>query len=300
MYIEKLDDLLKKKYLKKMKLVVVQAGEESILTSVLEAEKMGIVEPIFIGNKDKIVDILDKKGKNIKDYTIISELDLKESAKIGVNMVRKHEADFLMKGLVPTSILLKAVLDRDYGIRMEALLSHVMVYDVSTYSKLFIITDGGMNINPTVGQKSYILDNAVSVMEKLGRKDIKVALLAAKEEVDENMSATVDAQNLKDMFKSDKDVIVEGPMALDLAISKDAARIKGYDSPVSGNADILLVPNIEMGNGIGKAITYLAKGKSAGVIMGARAPIVLPSRSDSHQSKLYSIALGSIISDDID
>ena len=299
MYIERLEDLLKVRGSKKKRLVVVQAGEESVLSSVLEAEELGLIEGILIGNEGKIKAILEENDKDPKDYTIIDEEDEKESAKIGVSMVREKEADFIMKGLVPTGILLKAVLDREYGIRMEALLSHVMVYDVETYHKLLLITDGGMNINPTVGQKSYILENAIHAMEKLGRENIKVALLAAKESVDENMSATVDAENLKSIFKTDKNVIVDGPMALDLALSKKAKKIKAYESEVAGDADILLVPNIEMGNGIGKSITYLAKGKSAGVIMGAKAPIVLPSRADSPESKLLSIALGCLISSNL-
>jgi len=175
-----------------------------------------------------------------------------------------------------------------------------MVYEVPTYHKLLLLTDGGMNLYPDLEKKEQILRNSADVSRALGNAEIKVACLAAKEKVNPKMPATVDADGLKQKGLAGEfgdDVVVEGPMALDLAISKRAAGIKGYKSPVAGEADILLVPNIEMGNGIGKAMTYFAKSQSAGIVMGASVPVVLTSRADSHEDKLHSIALGSVIAE---
>lgn len=295
MKINRLDDLLEIKYDEKMVLSVVQAQDKETLRAVLEAEELGLIVPILIGNEAEIKNVLKELDKNPNDYDIRNEEDDLESAILGVSLVRDGKADFVMKGLIESSKILKAALDRDTGIRAGALLSHIMVYDVETYHKLIFLTDGGMNIAPTVGQKSYIVENGIDALKALGKKDIKVACLAAKETVDEKMPATVDAENLKNMFEDNEDAVVDGPMALDLAISKEAKEVKKYESEVAGDADILVVPDIEMGNGIGKSITYFAKGKSAGLVMGAKAPIILTSRADTHMNKLYSIALGGLI-----
>lgn len=298
MEITKLEELLSIKNHEKMKLVVVASHDEEVLESVWEASERNIIEPILIGKKSKINEIVKEKDISLKDWEIIDEEDFTEGAKIGVKLVRNKEADFIMKGIIDTGTLLKAVLNKEYGLRTDSLLSHVMIYEVPNYHKLLYLTDGGMNLRPNVEQKEKIIKNSVNVARALGKEEVKVGCLAAKEKVDPNMVATTDASKLKEKSeKGDfgKGVIVDGPMALDLAISKEAAKIKNYNSPIAGDADVLLVPNIEMGNGIGKSITYFAEGKSAGVIMGAKAPIVLVSRADTHESKLYSIALGSII-----
>ncbi len=298
MSIVKLDDLLSINYQEKMKLAVVSAHDEEVLEAVVEAMRLGIVEPILIGDREKIQEILIEFKLNPDEFNIIHEKDLGKAAEIGVKLVSENKADFLMKGLVDTGTLMKAVLNKEWGLRTDSLLSHVMVYEVGNYSKLIYLTDGGMNLYPNVEQKIKIIENAVQVVKTLGKDTVKVACLAAKEKEDPKMSATVDAAALKKKFEEggfSSGTIVEGPMALDLAISKEAAQIKSFKSEVAGDADILLVPNIEMGNGIGKSITYFAGGKSAGIIMGAKVPIVLTSRADSHESKLYSIALGSVI-----
>lgn len=297
--IKKLDDLLEVKYDDRMVLSVVQAQDSETLMAVLEAEELGLIEPILIGNKEEIENILVKFNKNVEEYNIINELDFPKSAEIGVSLVREGKADFVMKGLVESSTILKAVLNKEKGIRSGKLLSHLMAYEIEAYPKLLFLTDGGMNIAPNVEQKAFIIENAIQALKALGNKNIKVACLAAKEVVDEKMPATVDANELKNIFKDNLDAKVDGPMALDLAISKESKKIKKYESDVAGDADILLVPNIEMGNGIGKSITYFAKGKAAGIIMGAKAPIILTSRADSHMNKLYSIALGGLIAKNI-
>ncbi|EOC99408.1 bifunctional enoyl-CoA hydratase/phosphate acetyltransferase [Caldisalinibacter kiritimatiensis] len=281
-----------------MKLALAASQDYQSLKAVIEAAEKGIVEPILVGDIEKTKEIATENRLDIEKYEKIDAPSLEESAKVAVKLVSDKKADFLMKGLIDTSILLKEVLNKDYGLRTDSLLSHVMVYEVPTYHKLLALTDGGMNLLPSLEDKVKILKNTIEVCKALGKDVIKVAVLAAKEKVNPKMPATVDADKLKQMGQDKKfgeEVIVEGPLALDLAVSKEAAKVKGVESKVAGDADVLLVPNIEMGNGVGKSLTYFAKGKSAGVIMGAKAPVVLVSRADTHESKLYSIALGSLI-----
>lgn len=298
MNIKNLKDLLKIKNYKKVKLVVVACHDIEVLKAVMECEQLGLIEPILIGDMEKTKKIAEKLEVNIDEFEFINEKDLEKAAELGVKLVSTGKADFIMKGLIDTSILLKAVLNKEWGLRTERLLSHVMVYDIPNYKKLIYLTDGGMNINPSLQEKVAIIENAGLVATALGMDRINVAVLAAKEKVDLNMIATLHAKEIKDLYlegKFSEGLIVDGPMALDIAVSKEAAEVKKYFGQVAGNADILLVPNIEMGNGIGKSITYFANGKSAGIIMGAKVPIVLVSRADDHITKVYSIALGSVI-----
>ncbi|MDP3387851.1 MAG: phosphate acyltransferase [Eubacteriales bacterium] len=283
---------------KKMKLVVVSAEEDNVLVAVEQAFKDGFIDPILVGNKKMILDIIEKNNLNFEDITITEAEDFDEAAEISVKLVSSGKADFLIKGLLDTSIILKAVLNNEWGLKTGRQLSHVMLYEIPSYHKLLMLTDGGMVTYPDLETKKQLIINAVEAARGLKYKQIKVACLAAKEKVNPKMQATVDAQALKDMCNEGAfgdDVIVEGPIALDLAISYEAAEIKKYDSSVAGDADILLVPNIEMGNGIGKAISYFGNGTGAGVIMGATAPIVLVSRSDTERAKYYSILFGSLI-----
>jgi len=300
MEIKKLEELLKLKYQSPMKLAVVACHDEEVLEAVIESKRKGIADPILIGDKEKTINIAKEKGFDLSSYKIIDEKDLSGAAEIGVKMILNGKANFIMKGLVDTSILLKAVLNKEWGLRTDSLLSHVMLYEIPNYSKLIYLTDGGMNLQPTLEDKIKIIENAAIVGRALGKEEVKVACLAAKEKLDPKMTATVDAMELKNRYEEgsfSKGIIVDGPMALDLAVSSSSAEIKGYKSQVAGDADVLLVPNIEMGNGIGKSITYFAGGKSAGVVMGAKVPIVLVSRADDHEAKLYSIALGSLVAD---
>lgn len=300
MSIKSLDELLRVNYQDKMRLAVVAAHDGEVLEAVLEAKELNIIEPILIGNRKKIMEISKLQNLSMDEIEVIDEEDLVKAAEIGVKMVRNGQADFIMKGLVDTGTLMKAVLNKEWGLRTDSLLSHVMAYEVSTYPKLIYLTDGGMNLYPNLDQKIKIIENGVQVIKAMGNENIKVACLAAKEKADPKMPATMDAFNLKEKYingEFSEGVIVDGPMALDLAISKESAKIKNYESEVAGDADMFLVPNIEMGNGIGKSMTYFAGGKSAGIIMGAKAPIVLVSRADTHESKLYSIALGSLIAE---
>ena len=297
--INKLDDMLKKlKGDKRVTLSVAAAHDEEVLLAIKSAVEMEIITPILIGEENKIREISKEINFDLSKFTIINKGTIEECAETAVKLVSSGEADFAMKGLLDTSVILKAVLNKEWGLRTDSLLSHVMVYEVPSYDKLLVTTDGGMNIEPDYDQKVKILKNAIEATKPLGLKHIKVACLAAKEKVNSKMQATVDARALQEAGERGefgKDVTVEGPLAFDLAVSKEAAKVKGFKSKVSGETDIMLMPTIEVGNGIGKALTYFAGAKSAGIIMGAKAPIVLVSRADSHESKLYSIAYGALI-----
>lgn len=297
--IKKLDEIVEKvKSISKMKLAVAAAQDEEVMQAVFHAKKEGIIEPILVGEINKIKEIADLLGESLEGIELIEGIDLVDSAIKAVKLVSDGKADFVMKGLLDTAILLKEVLNKEYGLRTNSLLSHVMVYELEAYHKLLFLTDGGMNIAPDIDQKEKILKNAIQAAKSLELEEVKAAVLAAKEKVSEKMMATVDAAKLEEKCKSGEfgeNVIVEGPLAFDLAVSKEAAEIKNFESRVSGDVDVILVPTIEVGNGIGKALTYMANSKSAGIIMGAKAPVVLVSRADTHESKLYSIALGALI-----
>lgn len=297
--IKKLDDILENlKGSEKVVLSVAAAHDEEVLIAVKDAVEKGIIKPILVGDEEKINYISSKIDFNLDDVKIINSNDIEESSEIAVQLVSNKEADFIMKGLLDTSVLLKSVLNKDYGLRTDSLLSHVMIYELNNYHKLLLLTDGGMNISPDYNQKEKILKNSVQAARSLGMEIIKVACLAAKEKVNTKMQATIDADLLVKASNEGvfgKNVIVEGPLAFDIAVSKEASEVKGLNSNVSGDADILLVPTIEVGNGIGKSFTYMANAKSAGIVMGAKAPIVLVSRADNHESKLYSIAYGALI-----
>lgn len=284
--------------LRKMKLAVAAAQDADVLTAVENARNMGIIDGILVGDGAKIREIAHTCGVDIAKYEVVDISDLSEAARTAVSYVSSGKADFLMKGIIGTADLLKAVLDKEIGLRTGSLLSHVMVYSVPTYHKLIFLTDGGVMTYPDLGQKAQIIQNAVRVTKALGISPAKVAPLCAVEVVNPDMQATLDAAALAKMSQRGqiKDCIIDGPLALDSVISAEAAKHKGISSPVSGDADVLLVPNIESGNLLGKSLTYLASAKSAGVIMGARCPIVLVSRADTSEMKLYSIALGCIVS----
>jgi len=297
--INKLEQLIKQAQgQKKMKLAVAAAQDKDVLKAVAQAQELNLIDVILVGDEPKIKKIAEELQIKIDSFTIIHKEDLMEAALETVKLVSSGQADFVMKGILDTSILLKAVLNKEVGLRTNSLLSHVMVYEMPAYHKLLLLTDGGMIIEPSLEEKKGILDNAIVVSKAMGNEDIKVSCLSAKEKVNAKMPSTIDGARLKEMAQEGafgERVYVEGPIAFDLAVSKEAAITKGFKSPVAGETDILLVPTIDVGNGIGKALTYMANGKSAGIIMGAKAPVVLVSRADSAETKLYSIALGSVI-----
>jgi len=283
----------------KSKMVVVAAEEKNILEAAVEVNEKGLISPVLVGDETLIIEISKENNLNIENIKIIDCSNFEECVEKSIKLIKTGEGDFLVKGLVDTSILLKGVLSKDADLKTGKKLSHVMVYEIPLYHKLLMTTDGGMVTYPDVETKMDLINNAFNVAQKLGYEEMKVASLAAKEKVNSKMKATIDGQDLKEKYLNGefpKGVIVEGPISMDLAVSEKAAEIKDYKSEVAGDSDLLLFHNIEMGNGIGKAITYFGQGIGAGVVMGAKVPIVLVSRSDDFKSKYYSILLGSIIS----
>lgn len=281
----------------KKKLAIASAEGEKIVEAVKHATDEGIIEAALIGDGTQIKDICQKLEFDLNKVEIIDAKDPKLTSHVAVELVKHKKADMLMKGKVSTSTLLKAVLDKEKGLRSDKLLSHVAVVEVESYHKLMLITDGGMNINPDVNKKADILRNALEVARKLGIEKPKVSCLAAVELVNPDMQETVDAATLVKMAERGdiKDVIIDGPVAFDLAVDSQAARMKGIISPTAGDTDIFLVPNISAGNIFVKALIYLAKAKVGGIVVGGGAPIVLLSRSDTAAMKLYSMALGAAV-----
>lgn len=288
-------DLAKKG--KRRSIAVAAAEDADVLEAVFLAKKEGIANPVLIGQVKKIEKTAQSLGIDLTGFEIIDATDTLSAAQLAVKMVRDGTCDLLMKGLVKTAELLKIVLDKEMGFRTGRLLSHVFLVELPRRRRWYAMTDGGIVIAPSISEKLQILENALELMHLLGIKEPKVAVLAAVETVNPSMPATMDAALLTVMAarKQIKGAIVDGPLALDVAISNKAAKVKGVKSPVAGKADILLVPDIEAGNLLGKALVYGCGGVAAGVVMGARKPIVLTSRADSAETKLLSIALGAVL-----
>lgn len=276
---------------------VAVAEDEEVIEAVIEALNRNLANFILFGDKEKIKMIVNVKNKgqlkSNKKLTIVHADSNEMAAELAVKAVSTKEATVLMKGNIPTSSLLKAVLNKEYGLRTGNILSHVAVFEVPDFDRFTIVTDAGMNIAPELEQKAQIIKNAAALARAIGIECPKVAPIAAVEVVNPAMQATIDAAALSVMNKRGQitGCIVDGPLALDNAVSALAAEHKGIQSEVAGRADILLVPTIEVGNVLYKSLIYFAKAKVGAVIAGAKAPIVLTSRADSAESKLYSLAL---------
>lgn len=284
------------------KMAVASAGAEDVLKAVEAARKEGLADSILVGDKKEIIQIANKMDIDPTNYEIIDRLDKTEATRCAVELVRNKKASILMKGMIGTARILKAILDKEIGLRTNGMLSHVYTLQIKGYDRLLTMTDGAMSINPNLEQKAQIIQNAIYYAHSMGIEKPKVAAVAALELVNPDMPATIDAACLAKMSERGQIVggIVDGPLGFDNAISKKAAKHKGVKSPVSGEVDIVLVPNIESGNIFAKGLVYLANAVPAGLLLGAKAPIVLVSRSDSAQSKLYSIALGVLMSEMIE
>ncbi|MFJ5757932.1 phosphate butyryltransferase [Neobacillus sp. NPDC093182] len=276
---------------------VAAAEDEEVIEAVVEALNRNLANFILFGDNEKITTILDVKHKDQqksnKSLTVVHADSNTMAAELAVRAVSTKEATVLMKGNIPTSVLLKAVLNKEYGLRTGNILSHVAVFEIPGYNRFTIITDAGMNIAPDLEEKAQMIRNAATLAKAIGIEYPKVAPIAAVEVVNPAMQATIDAAALTIMNKRGQitGCIVDGPLALDNAVSALAAEHKGIHSEVAGRADILLVPAIEAGNVLYKSLIYFAKAKVGAVIAGAKAPIVLTSRADSAESKLYSLAL---------
>ena len=296
MEIQKIDYLVHLAKSQNIKRIVIAAAADlHVLEALKMAVEMQIVQAILVGDEAEIIKIAKSIQFDVSKLTIIDEKDVVKASQKAVSMVRNHEAEILMKGLVATSVLLKAVLDEEKGLRTGALLSHIAFFESPYYHKIFCVTDAAMNISPTLEQKISIIENAVEAYHKLGITTPKVAIVAAVEVVNPKMEATVHADLIRQMNKKQqiKNCEIDGPLALDNIVSKEAAKHKGIESNVAGNADIILVPDINVGNVFYKALNFMGGAISAAVIMGASVPIVLTSRSDSKESKLMSIVLAS-------
>ena len=272
-------------------------GDDAI-GAITGAKREGIIRAILIGDEERIRTVAEQDGYDLSGIDIIDQKSYEKAVEKSDRLVSSREGDLLMKGLVKTSSLLKAVLDKEWGLRTGSLLSHLFLFEIPNLERRVIgISDGGMNTYPDLSAKAKIIENAVACYHKIGIPQPKIAALAAVEAVNPEMQATLDAAALAKMNERGqiRGCIVDGPLALDNAVSEESARIKGINSPAAGNADMLLVPDIESGNFIGKVLLYMTGGKGAGVILGARKPIVLTSRFDSMQTKLLSIALGAVV-----
>jgi len=280
------------------KLILAAAQDQHSLSAVVRAWKDKIIEPILVGDKESIQNICSANNYDIEGVRIIHEPDTEMAVEMSVRMVNNKQADVLMKGKIGTSTLLKHVLNKEWGLRTGNLLSHFALFEVETYHKVIAVTDVAMNIAPNLKDKISIINNSVNCLIKLGYNIPKVAVLGAVEMVNESMEATLDAALLSKMNQRDqiRNCIIDGPLAFDNAVSLESARLKGIRSEVAGDTDLLLMPDIEVGNVLYKSLVFFARAKVAAVILGARVPIVLTSRSDSEQAKYDSILLAAAAS----
>jgi phosphate butyryltransferase len=276
--------------------VVAQAADDTILEALASAAQAGFCRPILVGSAREIRKAAESCGTTLDDWEIVEAGSVSDTATAAVRMVAQGQGDILVKGLLPSAELLHAVLNKANGLTMGRTLSHVGVFHIPGAERLYFVTDAGLTIAPDYRQKVDIVQNAVDIAHKLGVQQPIVAILCAVENVNPDMPATLDAACLAKMADRGavKGARVEGPLALDNAVSVEAARHKGITSDLAGKADILVVPNIEAGNILYKALIYFAKAEDGGIVMGARCPIVLTSRSDTAKNKLYSLALGAL------
>ena len=294
--IKEIEDIVKIAKKRGRKRCICIKGEDEVsLRSLQHAYEEGIVKPIIYGSKEKIKEKAKELNIDPDVFEIHDVSDSVEAARQGVIDVGEN-GDFLLKGLIKTSIFLKSVLNKEWGLRTERVLSHVAVIKPPMYGKLLFFTDGGMNIKPNMDMKVDIINNVVELAKKFGIKIPKVALLSAIEVVNPDMEDTVEWSIITKMAERGqiKGAKVDGPMALDVAVSKNSAEIKGVISEVAGDADIIVFPEIVSSNSTAKSLIYLGGAKACGIVVGASKPVVMLSRADDALTKFYSISLGSI------
>jgi phosphotransacetylase len=276
---------------------VAHPCDAASLAGAVDAAKAGVIAPILVGPRAKIEAAAEAAGLDISGFEIVDAAHSHEAAAKAVALVREGRAEMLMKGSLPTDELLGAVVRRDTGLRTERRLSHCFIMDVPGYSHPLIITDAAINIFPTLEEKVDITQNAIDLAHALGNSEPKVAILSAMEKVNPKLQTTVEAAALCKMADRGQITggLLDGPLALDNAISPEAAKIKGITGPVAGRADILVVPDLEAGNMLAKSLGFLMNADSAGIVLGARVPITLTSRADSVQSRLASCAVSALV-----
>lgn len=294
MELNKLDIFIEIAKQKPKKRVAVAAAEDiNVLEAIYAAKTNGICDPLLVGDSKKIRENAEKFSIDLTGTEIIEEKNPSNASRICVKLIREGKAHIMMKGLVSTADFLRAILDKENGLRCGNLLSHIGFFDPKKYHKLIAVTDAAQNVAPTLEDKISIVNNAVNMFNNLGIVKPKIAVLAAVEAVNYKMPACVDAAIITMMNKRGqfKNAIIDGPLAFDVAVSKEAAEHKGLVSEVAGDPDLLLTPDIEAGNILYKSFTYIGGASVAAVILGATAPIVLTSRADTEKSKMMSLAL---------
>ncbi len=295
--IHKLSDLLESVKIDTTPTLAVAAGQDlDTILAIAHAVKESVVKAVLVGDMRKIEKVVEERGIDVSLFEVIDIPDESEAAAEAVRMVREKRADILMKGLVNTATYMKAILDKDNGLLpKDGLLSHAALMEIPAYPKLLIIADAAIIPSPDLDQKVEILKYTIEVAHAIGIKMPKAALVSATETISFKMQSSVDAAVITAMTqrKQIQGAIVDGPLALDVSISKEHCKIKGLESPINGEADILIFPNIETANTFYKSTTLLARGTAASIVVGTTAPVVLTSRADSDDSKFYSIVLAS-------
>lgn len=276
----------------KRTVAVAMAEDRDVLIALEKARAKGLTHAILTGNKSKILAVLKEINATPENYEIIDSESEQAAVTAAVSLVRKGQAQVVMKGLCSTSVFLKGILDKENGLRSGNVISHLAIFESPNYHKLFMMSDAAMNIAPDLTEKIYILENAINTALRLGYECPKVAVISAVEKVNATgIPSSADAAIIAKMGDRGqiKSAIIDGPLAVDNALSKQACKVKGLNSPVGGDADICLVPNIETGNAFYKLMTIMGNAKVAGIVVGAAAPVVLTSRADSEESKYLSI-----------
>jgi phosphate acetyltransferase len=276
---------------------VAHPCDRSSLEGAIEAGRIGLIVPILVGPRNKILAAAQAAGIDGNSLEIVDAPHSHAAADAAVELVRAGKAEALMKGSLHTDELMAAVVRREGGLRTERRVSHCFVMDVPSYEHAIIITDAAINIAPTLEEKADILQNAIDLAHALHIEEVRVAILSAMETVNPKVPSTVEAAALCKMVdrKQITGALVDGPLALDNAISPEAAKIKQIDSPVAGRANVLMVPNLESGNMLAKSLSFLAEADSAGIVLGAKVPIILTSRADSVVSRLASCAVAALV-----
>jgi phosphate acetyltransferase len=276
---------------------VAHPCDKSSLGAVVEAAELGLIAPILVGPADRIKAVALENGIDIASYQVVDAPYSEAAAACAVQLVREGKAEALMKGSLHTDELMGAVVRRDSGMRTGRRVSHCFVMDVPGHDTALIISDAAVNITPTLEEKKDILQNAIDLAHALMVDDVRVAILSAMETVNPKVPSTIEAAALCKMVDRHQvtGAVVDGPLALDNAIDPEAARIKGIDSPVAGRANVLIVPDLEAGNMLAKSLSFLAGADAAGIVLGARVPIILTSRADSTMTRLASCAVASLV-----
>jgi len=276
---------------------IANAHEKGILGTVKHAIELNLISPHLIGNKAEIISIADEIGLDLSKFNVYDARNEDEAAYLAAKLASNGTTNAIMKGMINSTPFLKGILNKQLQLVKSEMLSHIAAFEIPDFNRIIFMTDGGLNISPNFEQKKQIIRNAINFLNTIGIDNPKVALLSANERVNERMPITVEFRTITDLAKKGDfgDVVLDGPLPLDVAISEYANNNKGITSKIGGRADLLYVPNIEAGNILGKSIVYFAKGEMAGLVLGAKVPIILNSRNDSQYSKMSSIALAKLV-----